>query len=78
MESIPSLGRWLLIGALILAILGALVLLLERAGLSPGRLPGDLRLERPGLRCLLPLGTSLLLSLILTLVLNLILRILNR
>ncbi len=33
-----------------------------------GRLPGDIRIERPGLRVFLPITTSLLLSLVLSLI----------
>ena len=53
-----------------LAVMGGVLLLLQRAGLS--RMPGDLVFRRGGLTILLPLGTSLLLSVLLTLILMLL------
>ena len=61
--------------SLILVGLGLIVAgLLLHWGLPPGlswlgRLPGDIRVERPGLRIFLPITTSVLLSVVLTLVL---------
>jgi hypothetical protein len=46
--------------------LGFLVSVLGRLGL--GRLPGDIRVERPGFTLYFPLASCLLLSLFLTLV----------
>jgi len=63
-------GRFLIAGGLGLAVLGALLLLAERAGLS--RLPGDLVYRRGGVTFFVPLGTSLLLSILLTLFLLLL------
>jgi hypothetical protein len=48
-------------------VLVALALLLQLAPSLPlGRLPGDLRIERPGLRVFLPITTCLLLSALLS------------
>jgi hypothetical protein len=56
-----SLGRNLIVAGLVLAALGALV------WASPsipwlGRLPGDIRIERPGFRFYLPITSCLLIS----------------
>ena len=67
---LAPMGRILLIVGLGLALLGGLLLLLQRAGLS--RLPGDLVYRRDGLTLFLPLGTSLLLSILITLILMLL------
>lgn len=56
----------ILLGALLI-VLGLLWPLLPNLGL--GRLPGDIVIEREGLRVYLPLATSLLVSLVLSLVL---------
>ncbi len=56
----------ILLGIVLIAV-GLAWLLGERLGL--GRLPGDIVIEREGLRIYLPLMTSLIISLILTLVL---------
>ena len=63
-----ELGRVLLTLGLLLAALGAVLLL---AGRFPflGRLPGDLVVRRPGFTFYFPLGTCLLLSLLLSLLL---------
>jgi hypothetical protein len=52
----------LLGGALVGA--GLLWILAERLGIKLGRLPGDIVLERGGLRVYAPLATSLLLSVV--------------
>ena len=70
-----SLSRWLVFAGITLAGAGALVWILGKAGISLGRLPGDLRFSVGGGSCFVPLATSLLLSLVLTLLLNLILRL---
>ncbi len=64
-----TLGRMLLgVGALI-ALFGVLLIVAERfPGLRIGRLPGDISVERPGLRFYFPLATSILLSVVLTLI----------
>ena len=43
-----------------------------------GRLPGDIRIERGNLTCVIALGTSILLSVALTVILNLMARILKK
>lgn len=55
---------------ILLIVLGAAWPWLPRLGL--GRLPGDIRVERPGFAFYFPLGTGLLVSIVLSLVLTLI------
>jgi hypothetical protein len=68
---VPELGKLLVIAGIALGLVGALLWL---APALPwlGRLPGDLRIERPGLRIYVPIATSIVVSLILTLILNVI------
>jgi len=71
------------IGKLLLFLGGAIVILglvLVLGARLPwlGRLPGDIRLERQGWSCFIPIATSILLSLLLTVLLNIIVRWLNR
>lgn len=69
------LGKLLLVTGLVLAAVGALLLLGDRfPWLRLGRLPGDLAVEKERFRLYLPLGTSLLISLVLSLVLWLLSR----
>ena len=77
MPTLPEVGRWLLVAGLALAGLGLLLVLLGRLPWL-GRLPGDIRIQRDGMSCFIPLATSLLLSLLLTLILNLLARFLRR
>ena len=58
-----------------LLILGGLFYLLGRAGVNLGQLPGDIRIQRGNLTCLIGLGTSLLLSVALTVILNVLARL---
>jgi hypothetical protein len=61
-----ELGKILVgVGAL-LVVLGGLLWLVPQAPWI-GRLPGDVRIERPGFSLYLPLGTCLVLSLVLSL-----------
>lgn len=64
-----DIGKLLLLTGLLLAIAGGLLWLAGRAQLPLGRLPGDIRIERPNFRFYFPLTTSILLSLLLTLIL---------
>jgi hypothetical protein len=71
MDSIDGLGRLLVIGGVMLAVVG-LVLIVAPNIPFLGRLPGDIRIDNENVKVFVPLGTMLLLSLILTVVLNLL------
>lgn len=57
------LGRLLMIAGAVLLALGVLLYASPSVPLL-GRLPGDIRIERPGFRLYVPLATCLLLSLL--------------
>ncbi|WP_400191505.1 DUF2905 domain-containing protein [Hymenobacter sp. B81] len=66
----PQLGKLLVLIGLGLALLGGIIWLGGGSWLSWfGRLPGDIRIERPGFRFYLPLASMLLVSLLLSAVL---------
>jgi hypothetical protein len=69
---LSGIGRFLLIAAAVLALLGV-VLLLAGRGVIP-RLPGDFSFGGRNWRVYVPLGTSIVLSVVLTVLLNLFLR----
>jgi hypothetical protein len=73
-----SAARILIILGVVLLVIGGLLYLAARLGIPLGRLPGDIRIERTNMTCVIALGTSLLLSIILTIVLNIIVRFLNK
>ena len=64
-----AIGRWLVGAGAVLLLTGLVLWGAAHLGLPLGRLPGDLRIERPGLRLYVPLGSCLLLSALLSLVL---------
>jgi hypothetical protein len=66
---VAGLGKLLLTAGAVLAALGLLLTMADRLPLpgALGRLPGDIRIVRPGFRFYLPLTTSLLVSVVLTL-----------
>jgi hypothetical protein len=70
---VPELGKLLVIAGIALALVGGLLWLAPQIPWL-GRLPGDLRIERPGVRLYLPIATSLALSVLLTLILNCVAR----
>ncbi|GAA6756559.1 hypothetical protein QT17_01020 [Thermus sp. 2.9] len=67
-----ELGKALLYLGLFLVALGILLLYFPKLFAWFGHLPGDIRIEREGLRVYIPLTSALLLSLLLTLLLNLL------
>ena len=65
-----QIGKWLISAGIVIALLGALVMLLGRIGLF--KLPGDLQFGSKNWRIYLPIATCILISIILTLILWLI------
>ncbi len=66
-----GLGKMLLGLGLLLAAIGAVLLLGERIGLPMGRLPGDLAYKGKSFSVYFPLGTCILISIVLSAVLYL-------
>ncbi|MEN6301417.1 MAG: DUF2905 domain-containing protein [Armatimonadia bacterium] len=65
-------GRAVLVAGLLIALLGAALMLMGRYGLHLRPLPGDIVIRRPGLVVYSPLVTMLVLSLAVTLILQLL------
>lgn len=61
-----SLGKILLVSGLVLAGMGLLFLLFDKAGWV-GRLPGDILVRRRNITFYFPLATCVLISIVLTL-----------
>lgn len=61
-------GKWLVVGGIALILLG----FAAQAGLLAwfGRLPGDIRIERPGFTFYFPITTMIVVSVVLSLVLR--------
>jgi Protein of unknown function (DUF2905) len=69
-----DLGKMLLGLGLVLALIGAVILLAGRAGLPLGRLPGDFSYKGKNVSFYFPLGTSILISIVLSAILYFISR----
>jgi ribose/xylose/arabinose/galactoside ABC-type transport system permease subunit len=65
---LSELGRLLVTLGALLLVMGGVVLLLSKAGLPFGRLPGDFSFRGKGVQVFFPLGSSILLSIVLSLV----------
>jgi hypothetical protein len=73
-----NIGRWLMIGGIVLFLLGGGIYLAAKFGIPLGRLPGDIRIERDGFSFYFPLTSSILVSVVLTIVVNVIARLLKK
>jgi hypothetical protein len=67
-----EVGRIIVILGISLIVIGGVVMLLGRAGLPLGRLPGDIVYKGKNTIFYFPLATSILLSLVLSVVMYLI------
>jgi hypothetical protein len=67
-DDFASLGRWLVVVGIVIAVVGASLVLVPRVPVL-GHLPGDVRIERGGVTIYVPLATMLLLSIVVSLVL---------
>jgi len=73
-----NIGRYLIVGGVILILIGGGFYLAARLGLPLGRLPGDIRIEGRNGSFYFPIVTSIVLSLVLTIVLNIIVRLFRK
>ena len=72
MDPMNEIARIFVFAGLALVLVGLIIWGASAAGL--GRLPGDIVIDRPGLRIAFPLATSIILSIVLTAVLNVVVR----
>ena len=69
-----ELGKALLVLGLLLALIGAMLLLAARTGLPLGRLPGDIIYKGKNFSICVLLGTSILISIVLSVLLYIVSR----
>jgi hypothetical protein len=77
MNGFETMGKWVMLVGGTLILLGGLIWLLSKVPFL-GRLPGDIHIKKPGVTCLVPLTSSIILSILLTIVVNVIARLLRR
>jgi DUF2905 family protein len=70
MDASDGIGRLLIVGGVLLAVVGVVVVLAPNIPFL-GRLPGDIRIDSGNVKVFIPLGTMLIISLVLTIILNL-------
>ena len=68
-----DVGRLLLIAGVVIAVLGGVILLLTRAGIT--QLPGSISVSNGGFSFFFPVAFCIVVSVVLTVVVNLIVRI---
>jgi len=73
-----NIGRFLMLGGIILFVVGGLVFLAAKIGIPFGRLPGDIHIDRENFSFHFPLASSILISILLTILLNIIIRIMRK
>jgi hypothetical protein len=77
LNGLESIGRWLVLAGVILALVGGVIWLLTRL-VNLNELPGTIRIQGAGFTCIFPILASIVLSVVLTVVLNLLARFFNR
>jgi hypothetical protein len=77
MPGMETVGRWLIIFGIGLALLGGLVWLTGKAFPNMTQFPGTIRIQGSGWICVIPILGSILLSIILTIVLNVVARMMK-
>lgn len=67
-----DMGKWIVVAGVALVVIGVLV----QTGVLGwfGRLPGDIRIERPGMSFYLPITSMIIVSVVLSLVAHLVRR----
>jgi hypothetical protein len=78
MPDATTIGKWIILVGLGLAILGGLVWLAGRLGLPLGRLPGDISLQNGNFAVYFPCASMIIISIVLTILLNVVLRLIRR
>lgn len=69
-------GKYILLAAAVLVVIGAIIYFFGNKLHWIGRLPGDIRIERKNVRFYFPITTMILFSVLLTIVVNLLRKIL--
>jgi hypothetical protein len=69
-SGLEPIGRWLIVIGIVIIVVGLVFVFGDRLPLL-GRLPGDIRIERPGFVLILPIGTMIVVSIALSVVLTL-------
>lgn len=72
-----EIGKWLLLGGVILFVLGGAFWLAGKIGLPLGELPGDIHAKGERWSIHFPIATCIVISIVLTVLLNLVARLIK-
>ncbi len=72
---LSPLGKFLVVAGVALVVLGVVVSALQRVGIRPGQLPGDLSWRGGNWSVSFPIVTCIVISIVLTIVLNFLARL---
>jgi len=78
MPDATTIGKWIILIGLGLAVLGGLVWLAGRVGLPLGRLPGDIIIQNGNFSFYFPCASAILVSVLLSVLLNVAVRLFRR
>ena len=73
-----TIGRYLMIGGILLFLVGGGLYLSAKFGLPLGRLPGDICIEGENGSFYFPITSSILVSVVLTILINVVVKFLKR
>jgi len=65
-------GKWIIIAGILIVIAGILIYFFYDKLHWPGKLPGDIRIEKENFRFYFPVVTMIIISVILTVIINII------
>ncbi|NIS74466.1 MAG: DUF2905 family protein [Deltaproteobacteria bacterium] len=72
-DPLHAIGKFLLVFGIVLVFLGVIVLLLRHTGIHmPGKLPGDIVIQKKNFTFYFPVTTSIIISIVLSIILYLI------
>lgn len=77
MIGFDEIGKWIIIGGLILMVIGGIVWLIGR-GSFLANFPGTIQIAQGNFGCVIPVGLMIVISVVGTVVLNILIRLLNK
>jgi ribose/xylose/arabinose/galactoside ABC-type transport system permease subunit len=74
-DMLQYIGRFLVTLGIVIALLGAVMLLPQKTGVNfPGRLPGDIIIQKRNFTIYFPITTSIVLSILISIILYFVMR----
>jgi hypothetical protein len=68
-DTLGYIGKFLIVTGIIISLVGVLLLFFRNSGIPfPGKLPGDIVIQKKNFTFYLPIATSIILSIILSLI----------